>query len=97
MVIAAPLPIAVHAGNISVHLRALFSVLRNIAINSCAIGFKPFVAILARVAEGHVTHWQRERECQSRAEGQTNDLLFHSLPPRRNYIACGSELATHKA
>ncbi|MGD1212592.1 MAG: hypothetical protein ABR973_14685 [Candidatus Acidiferrales bacterium] len=82
MVLAAPIAIAVHAGNIPVHLRAIFTVLRNIAIDPGAVGFEPLVAIRGRVAEGDMGHWQRERKGQSRAESQTNDLRFHSVPPR---------------
>ncbi len=77
MVLAAPIAIAVHVGNIPVHLPAIFTVPRRIAIDPCAIGFKLPVAVSARVAEGDIGCWQRERKRQGRAEGQTNNLLFH--------------------
>jgi len=87
MVLAAPIAIAVHAGNISVHLRAIFAVLRNIVIDPCAIGFKPFMTIPGRVAEGDMGYRQRKHKCQSRTQNQANDLPFHSLPPREITLA----------
>jgi hypothetical protein len=83
VVIAAPTPIIIHTGNISIHLSAVFAMPRSIAIDPCVIRFKTSVAISAPVpiAEGRLAYWQHARDCESGSKTYTNNFLFHPLPP----------------
>jgi hypothetical protein len=91
MVLAAPIAIAVHVGHVPIHLRAIFTVPGSIAIDLGAIGLKLSVAIRGRVAKGDMRRRQRERKRQSRAERETNNLLFHSYLQEKLHCL-GSEL-----
>jgi hypothetical protein len=42
---AAPIAIAVHAVNVAVHLPTVFTMFCGVAINPCAVGLKPLLAI----------------------------------------------------
>jgi hypothetical protein len=79
VMIAAPAPVVVHAGNVSAYLRAMFAVLCRVSIDLCAISLKPPLAIRPSIARGGNGCRELKCDCQRRTKNYANDLVFHSL------------------
>jgi hypothetical protein len=81
MMIAAPLPVGIHARDIMIHLRAVLAMLRDVAVNSCPVCLQPLVAVIRPipVAKRGLPHRQSEQHCRSGNKSEPNSVNFHSF------------------
>jgi hypothetical protein len=88
VMIAAPLAVSIHAGDIVVHLRAVLAVAGSVVIDSGAVGFQALVAVVGpvAVAKGGSSHGKRKQDRRNSSESQPNHLTFgihRQFPPEK--------------